>query len=234
MKEALARVNDLTVQPHSPEDYVVLDWHLLRAGDSLRLRAYYTDKVVLQGKRSALAAEVERALEAEMLRAGLDYHVPSSPRPVTKKQIDDAEEDVLEMVGDDALIFIGSELLHALAYSWHQVKNPPEGVQNVSFLLGPALPAFERFWLQFATRLDSVESGDSQGVGRWARQFLNDCERRRDAKGKNIARRLMNAWDLRNKIAHASGVVLDQRKCHEELLKWLELMRDAQKWMQKT
>jgi hypothetical protein len=237
LRHALAHISDLAIREEPAEDYIRFSWSLIRGGQFLRLRAYYTEKVTLQGKRSDWSHEVERALEDEMARSHLEYRKPPALRPLPKYHTDQGAELVKAHIGMSAWELLTDRSKSALAYAWTQiVQAPPEGPKDTSFLLAACILPLEEFIIEFALSIgigNPVGEDDKNQVGNWIREFENTCRSRNDTSGLKLAKRFKEAWHQRHKYAHVDRrdrPPTDQRACREQFYTWLDLMRDSMKW----
>lgn len=237
LRRALEGVERLSIRPLEPEMYITHDWKLLRDSDTLRLRVYTTERVVLQGKRSQFASEVELALENEMVRSHLEYSNPPRQKAVPRGGIEDAEDQVSKHIGEAGWRFLSPERQVALAYSWHQIQYPLEGLENFSCIISMTVPALEEFLVRFAHKTGVGSPTDRAGrsqIGEWLKQFKEHVYFKNNTKAIKIVKRLEEAWRERHRYAHAdraSRPSADLDACREQMLKWLDFMRDAAQWV---
>lgn len=238
LRRALGRVKDLSIREQEPVVFSTVNWELIRGQDRLRLQAYRTEKVTLQGRRSEFAGEVERLLEEEMVRSHQEYRNRPLPKPVPQEELREAASFVERKVGETAWGMLRQERRCALAFCWRQLCHPPEGVNDYSFLISSVVPSLEQFLIALAQRVNIGQPLDERGrsrIGEWLNKLRDTAVRTRDEKTRQMAERLRSAWDERNAFTHPGPTSSKPRgasDCREQLLKWLEVMRDAARWME--
>ncbi|RMG24141.1 MAG: hypothetical protein D6724_06770 [Armatimonadetes bacterium] len=223
MTEALARVEGLAIRNCQPNEHMLFAWELIRGEERLRLHAYKTEKVTLQGARGGLASEVERALEDEMVRSHREYRRPPQPRPLPEYQTLRAAQEVAEYLGEGAWKLL--ERWHSsLAFCWYHIHRPPEGHDSPTYLVSSIVQAFESFFVEFASLIDVGNPIDPDGknaIAKWITAFERRAVERRDPTAEKLAKRMRDAWKDRHAFVHddrRKEPMLDARGCRERAL----------------
>jgi hypothetical protein len=235
LRSALSKVANLVLRELEPGEYMLFAWELLRGPDRLRLHAYTSEKVTLQGKLTDFGREVESALEAEMVRSHLEYRVKSSPGASGSERDVAIEEELITSAGHlvwqmplprrDTWIFV-----------LEQLKTTHRSLSDYLCFVTMLAPALEEFLIEFAKRTKIGEIVDARGqarVGHWLTQFEAFARTQNNKRAHSLLDRLRAAWESRNQAVHptAQKRALGADACREEVFKWLELMRDSMEWL---